>query len=56
MNFKIVATIAGSETDGGTVGFANLKQTNFSIKFVDQSVVNTCSGNYLEWGQGTWYD
>jgi hypothetical protein len=56
MNFKIVAAIAGSETDGGTVGIANLKQTDFSIKFVDESKVNACAGNFLKWDQGTWYD
>jgi hypothetical protein len=56
MNFRIVASIAGSETDSAIAGFDNLKSADFSVKFVEQSQVDACKGNFLTFEQGTWYD
>jgi hypothetical protein len=56
MNFRITASIAGSETDSSIVGFDNLKHADFSVKFVEQAKVDECKGNFLTFDdQGTWH-
>jgi hypothetical protein len=47
MDFRIGATIAGSETDGSIVGLENIKHTDFYVKFIEQSQASQCANNFL---------